>query len=108
MKEYTVSQLQTMAWKVKGYDGNLENYCYDVNGENFFQTYFSDNLDELARAICYGEYKYGDDYVKFNGYGNLESIDQFEYEFILIDNEEEIVETYNEYVENNYIEGGDL
>jgi hypothetical protein len=30
---------------------------------------------EAVRAASYGEYDYSDNYVKFNGYGNLESLD---------------------------------
>ncbi len=42
------------------------------NDDEFFDMMFSKTL-EAVRAICYGEYRYTDDYVQFNGYGNLES-----------------------------------
>lgn len=41
------------------------------NDEDFFQTYFSDDIMECVRAVCYGEYNYTDDYVRINAYGNL-------------------------------------
>ena len=54
-------------------------YAFDVgdeaifdNGECFFSEMFS-TTDEAVRAVCYGEYHYPDDYVRFNGYGNLET-----------------------------------
>lgn len=42
------------------------------NDESFFDMFFSDTM-KAVRAVCYGEYDYTDDFVKFNGYGNLES-----------------------------------
>ena len=42
------------------------------NDEDFFDLYFSKTMDAV-RAIAYGEYDYTDDYIKFNGYGNLET-----------------------------------
>lgn len=45
------------------------------NDEDFFSTFFADNVMEAVRSVSYGEYDYSDNYVKFNGYGNLESMD---------------------------------
>lgn len=45
------------------------------NDEEFFNTFFNGKVIEAVRAISYGEYSYGHEYVKFNGYGNLESFD---------------------------------
>lgn len=42
------------------------------NGECFFSEMFS-TTDEAVRAVCYGNYHYIDAYVRFNGYGNLET-----------------------------------
>ena len=52
------------------------NYMDDLIYENddyFLETYFMERPAELARAIQYGDYRYCDDYVQFNGYGNLDS-----------------------------------
>jgi hypothetical protein len=43
------------------------------NDEDFFNTFFEGKTNEAVRAVCYGEYRYTDEYVMFNGYGNLES-----------------------------------
>lgn len=43
------------------------------NDEDFFNTYFENNPESAVRAAFYGDYRYMDTYVKFNGYGNLES-----------------------------------
>lgn len=45
---------------------------YD-NDEDFLNENFS-SISEAVRAASYGEYHYNHDYVKFNGYGNLESL----------------------------------
>lgn len=45
------------------------------NDEDFFLTFFGSKIMDAIRAISYGEYKYNDDYVMFNGYANLESFD---------------------------------
>lgn len=43
------------------------------NDEAFFNEYFENAFDAI-KAISFGEYKYADAYVKFDGYGNLESL----------------------------------
>lgn len=49
-----------------------EDEIYD-NDEGFFDMSFSGNVMSAVRAISFGEYNYSDDYIKFNGYGNLET-----------------------------------
>lgn len=44
------------------------------NDEFFYEEYFSDK-DSLLRAALYGDFRYNDVYVIFNGYANLESFD---------------------------------
>lgn len=48
-----------------------DGYIFE-NGECFFSKMFS-TTDEAVRAVCYGEYNYTDDYVRFNNCGNLET-----------------------------------
>lgn len=61
-------------------------YCQSINAfddevrfndEDFLNTFFDKDLSGLARAICYGDYRYSDELVRFNGYGNLESFNYF-------------------------------
>ena len=57
------------------------NYSDDeiyTNDEEFFNMFFEGKVIEAVRAVSYGEYKYSDKYVKFNGYGNLESFNNYE------------------------------
>lgn len=54
---------------------DLANYPDDkifMNDEEFFEIYFSDTM-EAVRAVCFGEYDYNHEFVKFDGYANLES-----------------------------------
>lgn len=47
------------------------------NNDKFLKYIFDNNLkiiiSGLAKAIAYGDYKYSDEYVKVNGYGDLQS-----------------------------------
>lgn len=50
--------------------GDNELHSFD---DDFFSTYFSDPM-EAARATFFGDINsWNDDYIMFNGYGNLES-----------------------------------
>lgn len=64
------------------YYNDLENqdeipYLYELmdfsDPEEFFNTYFS-NPYEAARATQFGKVNWFDDYIKFDGYGNLKSV----------------------------------
>ena len=48
------------------------------NGDEFFETFFEGKTVEAVRAVCYGDYRYADDYVWFNGYANLESGSEYQ------------------------------
>jgi len=51
-------------------NGEGEIFVFD---EEFFETYFSGSPMAAARAASFGSINWSDDYIKFNGYGNLES-----------------------------------
>jgi hypothetical protein len=92
---------------------NLNNrYCEEVNyyddmiyenGQDFFETHFSNDIMEAVRAASYGEYDYSDNYVKFNGYGNLESLD-----YITTDDLGNIVDEIAKEVADNFSTYTDL
>ena len=71
-------ELLNIVNEVNSYNGSLEFLAYWENDEDFFNTFFSDNPMEVARATFYGDYKYCDPYVRFNGDGNLESFNKYE------------------------------
>ena len=45
------------------------------NDEEFIEMFFSGRVVEFQRACEYGDYKYRDTFVQFNGYANLDSFD---------------------------------
>ena len=71
-------ELLNIVNEVNSYNGSLAFLAYWENDEDFFNTFFSDNPMEVARATFYGDYKYCDPYVRFNGDGNLESFNKYE------------------------------
>lgn len=96
----TTDELLEMTQSVNSYNGALDWLDYWENDEEFFETMFQ-TKDDVARAICYGDYNYTDDYVKFNAYGNLESVSQWELEEKLNEYKEEIIDEYlNAYEED--------
>ena len=96
--DLTESQLielnNTYCQSTGAYDSEVYN-----NDEDFFSTFYPNPGDGLkvAQAIFYGEYNYSHDYVKFNGYGNLESINYFEVSDLC-----ELPSTIAEYIEDNF------
>jgi len=100
--ELSLDELKQMANDVNSWNGQLESLQYYENDEYFFRDFFNNNVDEAVRAVCYGDYNYMDDYVKFNAYGNLDSCSQFEYDKEIEDNAEEIVEAYIENIDDMY------
>ena len=92
---------------------NSWNACLDYlavyeNDEEFFNMFFEGKPAELARAIYYGDFNYNDEYIKFNGYGNLETFSKYDYEELLEENIEEITENLIEYAEYISIDSEEL
>lgn len=103
IKEYlkdNVDVLKDMVSEVYSYNGYLEDYIYYENSEDFFENYFS-SKSEVARAICFGKYNFSDEYVKFNAYGNLESVSEYDIESELIDGLDEIFDNWYDLYQNN-------
>lgn len=99
-EELTLDDLKEMAKEVISWNGQLDYLDYFDNDEYFFRDFFGDKVDEAVRAVCYGDYNYTDDYVRFNAYGNLDSCSQFEYDKEIEDNVEEIIEAYIENIDD--------
>lgn len=56
--------------------------------KDFFDCYFSDKM-EVARAVFFGNIKsWNDEYIRFNAYGNLESLSEFD-----------VIDEINDYIE---------
>lgn len=101
-EEVSVKDLEYMVRECNSYDGSLEDYCYEINDEDFFNVHFTEPM-EAVRAAYFGEYQYSDDYVRFNAYGNLKSVSTWEFEQELKDGTDEIVERYAEMLEDNSV-----
>ena len=99
-----IETLKDLVSECNSWNGSLEDYNYYENDEYFFDTYFDNKVNEAVRAVCYGNYKYTDDYVRFNAYGNLDSCSKFELEDDLKDNVEEIFDTWLELYKDNNVD----
>ena len=60
------------------YEG-CDDEVYDFD-EEFFNVFFSQNPMEAARATCFGDVTWCDPYIKFDGYGNLQSMNEYDVE----------------------------
>ena len=58
------------------------------NDEYFLNEIFGNDVDAAIRATYYGHYNYPDNYVTFNGYGNLDSFNYLEEDTCPIDVDE--------------------
>ena len=105
IREYLLNNEETLLDVVS--ELNSWNSCLDYldfweNDEEFFNTFF-DNPMEAIRATYYGNYNYNDDYVKFNGYGNIDSYSEYERIEEIKDNIDDIVDNLIECYYNIYI-----
>ena len=105
IREYLLNNEETLldvVSELNSWNGCLDNLDFWENDEEFFNTFF-DNPMEAIRATYYGNYNYNDDYVKFNGYGNIDSYSEYERIEEIKDNIDDIVENLVEYYYNIYI-----
>ena len=106
IREYLLNNEETLlevVSELNSWNGCLENLDFWENDEEFFNTFF-DNPMEAIRATYYGNYNYNDDYVKFNGYGNIDSYSEYERIEEIKDNIDDIVNylvEHYEYMEIN-------
>ena len=103
MNKYTVEQLKEMVQEVNSWDGSLGDYDY-MEIEQINELFHSVEPLEILRMAHFGGFDWNDDYFIVNDYGNLESINEFEFEELLKDNQAEITERYNELLEEGAIE----
>ena len=88
--------LKDVVNEINSYCGALDWLDVYNNDEEFFRDMFASPIDAV-RAVCYGDYTYTDDLVRFNAYGNLESLSEYDLEEELQDNVDEIVDVLEEY-----------
>lgn len=92
LEDLPLSKKIDLVNEISGYDGTLDYLMVYHNDEEFFDMFFSNNALEAVRATYFGDYKYADDFVRFNCYGNLESFNQFEFEEDFYDNIDVIID----------------
>ena len=110
VKEYLLNNedvLISVVHELNGWNGCLDWLEFWENDGEFFECVFENKLD-VARAICYGDYNYNDDYVRFNGCGNLESFSEYDMIEELKDDIDVIIENLIEYKDNICISDGNL
>ena len=81
------------------------NYCHGEiynHDEEFFEIFFTNAMDAI-RAVSFGDYRYNDDYVIFNGYGNLETFNRMDTDRLV-----EFVETMAQYIAEKIEEFEDI
>ena len=72
-----VDEIQDIIIEINSIDNSLDYLEYFENDEEFFNTFFYNNPSEAVRSAYYGNYNYCDNWVKFDGYGNLKSVDDY-------------------------------
>ena len=95
--------LMTIVEELNNWNSNLDYLRVYENDEEFFEMFFEGKPMEIARMTYYGDYKYMDKYVRFNGYGNLETLSDYQYEKELKDNINEIIDELMENYNNIYL-----
>ena len=105
VKEYLLENedvLKEVVQEINGWNGSLEYLEVYENDADFFKMFFTNPM-EAVRATQFGNYNYSDDYVKFNGYGNLDSCSEWELLEDLRNNIDEIVDLLIENESNLYL-----
>ena len=106
IREYLLNNEETLlevVSELNSWNNCLSNLDFWENDEYFFNTFFNNNPMEAARATYYGNYNYNDDYVKFNGYGNIDSYSEYERIEEIKDSIDDIVDNLIECYYNIYI-----
>ena len=111
IKELLLNDMDTLRDVVReldGWNGCLDYLIVYENDEEFFDMFFKGRPAEVARAIHYGDFNYNDEYIKFNAYGNLKTLSEYDYEELLKENVEEIIDCLIEYVRHISIANEEL
>lgn len=97
IRNLSFEELLNLAQDIESYNGALEGWR--INDKEFFDCYFDGDTLGAVRAVCYGDYQYSDDYVKFDAYGNLESGNQWDVQEDILLEEDTILD---EILENHH------
>ena len=111
IREYLLNNEETLlevVSELNSWNNCLENLDFWENDEYFFNTFFNNNPMEAIRATYYGDYNYNDEYVKFNGYGNIDSYSEYEKNEEIKNNINDIIDNLVEYYNDIIIYDEDL
>ena len=103
-----VDEIGNIVSEINSIDNSLEYLEYWDNDEEFFNTFFHNDPMEAVRSSYYGDYNYCDDYVRFNGYGNLESFNDYDLEREYKEYIDEIVKALTEHYQEMSIYDNNL
>ena len=97
VEQLSGSELADLLQHMASYDGSFEDTIYyDMDEFDEFMTNYTPT--EIARMIYFGEFNPNDDYFRFDGYGNLESLDWQE----ISAEAEDLVDDIFDHLVNNY------
>jgi hypothetical protein len=89
---FNAQDLEYIVRESYGYNTSLEDYYFLDFDAEFFDKFFENDPAEAARATHFGNVDWDDDRIRFDAWDNLETISDSDYEDLLIENREEIVE----------------
>lgn len=100
-----VDILRRLAQVSNSWDGSLEEFDVQEFDDEFFNTYFEGKPMEAVRAWHFGgdDNNWSDEYIRFNGYGNLETLSEWQLEKELEDSAEYIIDTALA-IEDDYVQ----
>ena len=88
-----IENLLEMVQEINAYNGSMENLeLYEMDSFDEIMNGFEPM--DIALKIHFGEFNPNDEYFRFNGYANLESLTEYDLENELLDYENEILEEY--------------
>ena len=76
LESVTDGELFTL-WNEYARENNPDDEIFE-NDEYFFDEVYGRDVMGAVRAISFGDYTYSNEYLQFNGYGNIESFDGYE------------------------------
>lgn len=101
--ELTFEEKLDLVQSINNWDGSFDNLEFFENCEDFFDEYFN-SPGEAVRATYFGDYRYADEYVRFNGYANLDSFTDYEAEAEIDYSLDEIIERFAELLNDGNVD----
>ena len=99
--ELNFEKLKDVVQNLNSCNECLDYLNYWENGEDFFRTFYDNDIDGAVRAVCYGDYTYTDEYAIINTYGNIDSISAWDYENLLEESIDDITDNLIELWEDD-------